>query len=89
MFDRKKMLKIAKALECGCASMEHRECHCESCDYWCVEELPKEYEAMADFIEDGKPYCRTCDVDRIGLDAAKVLREIAGGGVDIGNKDSK
>lgn len=77
--NKEQLLQIAEALEC--TSTPGGKCD-TACPYLIKEQLDKEYWQKlppakdAGMAPDNLTYC---DVDRVALDAARILREAAGG----------
>ena len=66
--------KIVDALRCmASVHAKDEELKCESCPYLIIEEIPEKLKVIAGFEENGKFFVRSCDLDRIGMDAANML----------------
>ena len=63
--------EVLAALRCSAAEDVH-ETHCETCPYYVVEDLSGEEAAFF-----GEKWA-TCDVDRMALDAAAMIKELSG-----------
>ena len=74
--NKERLLQIAEALEC--TSTPGRECD-PACPYLIKEQLDEEYRQMLQDAGMDPDNWTCCDVDRVALDAARILREIAGG----------
>lgn len=74
--------EIIKALKCS-ATTSHDTKECDKCPYLlledCTEDIEKIKEAglvMPDMQKDGRFYWRSCDCDKICLDAAAALERM-------------
>ena len=67
----KSILEIARAMRC-ISTAQDRERDCAACRYWRKETLTQEQKEKL-----GVDEMASCDIDRIGLDAAELLEGLA------------
>lgn len=61
-----------------CSTKAPPDCKAD-CPYRTREAVEEKFRMLADYVEDGVPYCIGCDCDKIALDAAAELERVLKG----------
>lgn len=69
--------ELVEALICSASKYDSKKC--KNCKYMMLEEIAEDIDlpVKPDVKKDGKLYWQSCDTDRIALDAADMLKDVA------------
>ena len=67
--------KLIKALRCS-AAVKTEETDCSNCPYRVIEPIDKDDPLFINSDFEGKEYWKSCDLDKMALDAADYIEQI-------------